>query len=222
MFLLARPEAGPPLSDQELVIPSWRVTRQRLYQNPGVVTTGQARDRSLPPRVWSAARNQVTFSIVKILFTVINMLQEVIDPEWERIVENHRRDRDATERGRPRGRQDTRSTIWDYKQPQAKSEQEAAAARAEVSAPAEEKCSNTNGVFSFVPATNCAPQPSSPEVIRVDSESRQSRGEGQERRSRLSAFQQIWPQTYNSFQNRAVSVILVFPLVQELRLLFRS
>ena len=142
-----------------------------------------------------------------IYFTVINMLQEIIDPEWERIVENHRRDREATERGRARGRE-TRSTIWDYKQPQAKSEQEAAAARAEVSAPADEKCSSGNGVFSFVPATNSAPQPSSPEVIRVDSEprqSRQSRGEGQERRSRLSAFQQIWPQTYNSFQNRAVS-----------------
>lgn len=43
------------------MIPSWRVTRQHLYQNPGV-TGGQTgtRDRSLPPRVWSAARNQVT------------------------------------------------------------------------------------------------------------------------------------------------------------------
>ena len=133
------------------------------------------------------------------------MLQEVIDPEWEKIVENHRRDREATERGRARGR-DTRSTIWDYKQPQAKSEQEAAAAR--TVPPADEKCSNSNGVFSFVPATNSAPQPSSPEVVRVHSDprqSRQSRAEGQERRSRLSAFQQIWPQTYNSFQNRAVS-----------------
>ena len=204
------------------MIPSWRVTRQRLYQNPGVVSAGQARDRSLPPRVWSAARNQVTFSMVKILFTVINMLQEVIDPEWERIVENHRRE--GTERGRPRGRE-TRSTIWDYKQPQAKSEQEAATARAEVSAPADEKCSS-NGVFSFVPATNSAPQPSSPEVIRVDSESRQSRqsrGEGQERRSRLSAFQQIWPQTYNSFQNRAVSANTVpFSYLFHFGICFRS
>ena len=128
------------------------------------------------------------------------MLQEVIDPEWEKIVENHRRDREATERGRARGRE-TRSTIWDYKQPQAESEADAG----RTVAPADDKCSNSNGVFSFVPATNSAPQASSPEVIRVDSEPRQSRAEGQERRSRLSAFQQIWPQTYNSFQNRAVS-----------------
>ena len=140
-------------------------------------------------------------------------IQEVIDPEWERIVENHRRDKDATGRGRARERE-TRSTIWDYKQPQVKAELEAAAPRAEVSASTEEKCSNGNGVFSFVPSVDSAPQPSSPEVIRVDSgsgsESRQSRARGEpgqgERRSRLAAFQQIWPQTYNSFQNRAVSI----------------
>ena len=144
----------------------------------------------------------------------------MIDPEWERIVENHRRDKDATGRGRARER-DTRSTIWDYKQPQVKSEPEAAATRTEVSAATEEKCSNGNGVFSFVPCVDSAPQPSSPEVIRVDSgsESRQSRaraGQG-ERRSRLAAFQQIWPQTYNSFQNRAVSAIVGVYFVQELR-----
>ena len=142
----------------------------------------------------------------------------MIDPEWERIVENHRRDKDATGRGRARERE-TRSTIWDYKQPQVKSEPEAAATRTEVST--EEKCSNGNGVFSFVPSVDSAPQPSSPEVIRVDSgsasESRQSRaragGQG-ERRSRLAAFQQIWPQTYNSFQNRAVSASTPLQLLE--------
>ena len=213
-------------------------------------------------------------------------MQEVIDPEWERIVENHRRDND----GRGRG-QESRSTIWDYKHSQVKSDPQAAAARVDNPGAAEEKCSS-NGLFnsasastnstsfSFVPSTNSAPEPSSPEVIKVDvsSSSRMSRarsrqgelkdfmdhyymhrtsfilpvqptqakiavewiydtfllnltlnlcakasfslllillvsrngdapGQG-ERRSRLSAFQQIWPQTYNSFQNRAVSAFL--------------
>ena len=129
--------------------------------------------------------------------------QEVIDPEWEKIVENHRRDRNGSWRGRGGGRE-TRSTIWDYKQPPVRPEPEASSARTEPRPPGE-------GVFSFVPVTDSAPQASSPEVTRVDS--RQSRPRVRteeprgERRSRLSAFQQIWPQTYNSFQNRAVSVM---------------
>ena len=61
MLVFTRHEGGPQLSEQELVIPSWRQTRRHLYQNPAQLSRepgGRGRERSLPPRVWSAAHNQ--------------------------------------------------------------------------------------------------------------------------------------------------------------------
>ena len=55
MLVFTRHEGGPQLSEQELVIPSWRQTRRHLYQNPAQL---RGRECSLPPRVWSAAHNQ--------------------------------------------------------------------------------------------------------------------------------------------------------------------
>ena len=80
-------------------------------------------------------------------------------------------------------------------------------------------------LYSFVPKTETKPEASSPEIIKID-----SNGSSSERQSRsrtrnsdknnsvksrtASAFQQLWPQTYNSFQNRAVrlhqSILITF------------
>ena len=156
------------------------------------------------------------------------MFQEVIDPEWETIVENHRRVNSSA----ARGERTARSTIWDYRPSQVTAEvckpeddRDRGDRDDRDGVPSTEKCSSSDSGFSFVPSTDTAPGACSPEIIKIDSSSsRQSRsrtrtgdtksGGGGERKSRLAAFQQIWPQTYNSFQNRAVSQMCVVSVVK--------
>ena len=113
-------------------------------------------------------------------------------------------------RGRP-----NRSTIWDFPG-ENNIQPEQVQSLLKPNNPLPEKVS---GNYSFVPKKEIAPGASSPEFVNIEStssiSSRQSRSRTRKDDSNLvngktktSAFQQLWPQTYNSFQNRAVSMTL--------------
>merc|ERR1719270_2084870 len=103
-----------------------------------------------------------------------------------------------------------RSTIWDFPG-ENNIQPEQVQSSSKPNNPLPEK---VNGNYSFVPKKEIAPGASSPEFVNIEStssvSSRQSRSRTRKDDSKLangktktSAFHQLWPQTYNSFQNRA-------------------
>ena len=99
-----------------------------------------------------------------------------------------------------------RATIWDFPSPEKPLIQKTDEIPITV-----KKVQDSN--YSFIPKTETKPGASKAQVINIET-SRQSRSrtrnnanveQKKESKSKTSAFQNLWPQTYNSFQNRAVS-----------------
>ena len=185
----------PQISDQELVIPSWRQRHQGPYSlglsTPTPVRSSsirqsrsiEKRNSSLPP---PPKRNTSTKE----------------EPNQPHSVEAKKTS-------------STKSTIWTFGDSSINDKENTINNSQKI---VHEKTNEVETpVYSFVPTTETKPEASSPEKIKIEANGtggRQSRSRTRNKKNEensssvksrtASAFQQLWPQTYNSFQNRAV------------------
>ena len=205
LFSFSEKNDLPELSDQQLVIPSWRsrdLNRgyNSLYRRPSI-------NRNTVNNNYSDKRRNV--SLPPSRPTDVNQAPNQNQNEAHQRITSPDVTRNE-KRGRP-----SRSTIWDFPG-ENNIQPEQVQSSPKPNNPLPEK---VNGNYSFVPKKEIAPGASSPEFVNIEStssiSSRQSRSRTRKDDSNLvngktktSAFQQLWPQTYNSFQNRAVSMTL--------------
>ena len=190
----------PQISDQELVIPSWRQRNTGSY-HIGQSTPTPVRSSSIRQSRSIEKRNS---SLPPVHRNASNK-EEIIKPTPV----------EAKKQSTPR------STIWTFGDSSLNDKENTInnSQKSVHNHPSPTEAGKETPVYSFVPKTETKPEASSPEKIKIEangSGGRQSRSRTRNKKNEessvksrtASAFQQLWPQTYNSFQNRAVRLDL--------------